>query len=65
MDNDTGNTQSNPTEELSDNGISARREAFSALMLLVLLLLILLLFAAATERTDIINLTFAVWRLPA
>lgn len=65
MDNDTGNMQSNTTDELTDNGMSARRKAFSALMLLVLLLLILLLFAAATERTDIINFTSAALRLPA
>ncbi len=65
MDNDTGNMQSNTTDDLTDNGMSARRKAFSALMLLVLLLLILLLFAAATERTDIINFTSAAWGLPA
>jgi len=65
MTNDPGNTQSNTTEELTDHGVNARREAFSALMLLILLLLILLLFAAAIERTDIINFTSVVWRLPA
>ncbi|MGB9750643.1 MULTISPECIES: hypothetical protein [Roseiflexus] len=65
MNSDTGDTQSNTTEELTDNGVSARRQAFSALLLLLLLLLILLLFAAAIERTDIINFTFATWRLPA
>lgn len=65
MDDDTGATQSHTTEELTDNGVSARRKALSALMLLVLLLLILLLFAAAIERTDIINFTLALWRPPA
>ncbi|ABQ88512.1 hypothetical protein RoseRS_0071 [Roseiflexus sp. RS-1] len=59
MNNDTGTTQSNATEELTDNGVSARRKALSAILLLVLLLLILLLFAAAVERTDIINFTSA------
>lgn len=59
MNNDTGHTQSNTTEELTDNGMSARRKALSAILLLVLLLLILLLFAAAIERTDIINFTSA------
>lgn len=65
MDNDNGDTRSNITEELTDNGVSARRKAFSALMLLVLLLLILLLFAAAIERTDIINFTSTAWSLLA
>jgi hypothetical protein len=59
MNNDAGDTQSSVTEELTDDGVSARRKALSAILLLVLLLLILLLFAAAVERTDIINFTFA------